>query len=757
MVYRYIIVSLIIMVLLTMIAVFSPISNDKKMLLYKRAISCIVLGDVANVLYLVLPDKTWQMFFKGLYFASISWAILGYLHIVLLYAGKTKSLKWIKFWSALCIIDSVCLLTNPWTCFAFPGAYKNVLGNQVLVLGKGNVGMYFHMIMCYLMITTVCLNVVIKAAGETTAYFVRYLGVCAVTILCMGINYISITQDSALDYTFFLYAILCCYLGHILINTLPFGFRKKVMAQITDNQKDGVVAFDHNGKVIYFNSAAKDIVPSDDPKTEFEEYYAQKISNAAVLELVGSSWETSFVTYGEKKHYYVSMNKLIDERQLKLGSYMIFCDRTKELQELRSEKYKANHDALTRLYNRQFFYEQAGKMIRENSDSTYMMVCSDIKEFKLFNDIFGIEAGNQILVRIARLLSAFVKDDAVYGRLHGDVFAVCLPKEKYYEGIFIECMRQVSKSAESRAYRLHIHMGVYEINNPYMSVAVMCDRALMAIASIKESFTEQIAYYGEELRQKAMEEQWIISQFQDALNGGEFQGYLQPQISSDGECMGAEMLARWIHPVKGVISPAFFIKVLEDTALVYKLDMFIWELACRKIAEWIDKGITDKYVSVNISTRDFYYVNISKTLCDLTDKYHIPRSLLRLEITETVFMTDSVRQIAMINELKSQGFTIEMDDFGSGYSSLNMLKDIDIDVVKLDMGFLSYSQGEKANKILKMVVNLTKEMNIGVISEGVETKEQFEYLRDIGCNLFQGFFFAKPISIAEFESKYLGL
>ena len=213
---------------------------------------------------------------------------------------------------------------------------------------------------------------------------------------------------------------------------------------------------------------------------------------------------------------------------------------------------------------------------------------------------------------------------------------------------------------------------------------------------------------------------------------------------------------RWRHPEQGMIPPGEFISVFEEVGLIYRLDYFIWNEAAGKLREWKDKGYGDLHISVNISTKDFFYMDIYKTFVEIVEKYDIPPEKLKLEITETALMMELDKQLVLLDKLRSYGFQVEIDDFGSGYSSLNMLKDIHADVLKIDMGFLKQTEdNERTGIILRMIINLAKQLQMVVITEGVENKEQVESLTEAGSDMFQGYYFAKPITVPEFENRYM--
>lgn len=240
-----------------------------------------------------------------------------------------------------------------------------------------------------------------------------------------------------------------------------------------------------------------------------------------------------------------------------------------------------------------------------------------------------------------------------------------------------------------------------------------------------------------------------------ALGEGQFKMFLQPQCDSNGKVLGAEALVRWQRPDKGMVSPDEFIPVFEKTGIIYQLDAFIWEEAAKTLQKWKQEGRSHLHISVNISVKDLYYMDIYEVLTQLIKRYDIEAAKLKLEITETILATEFAESMNLIERLHEQGFTIEIDDFGSGYSSLNTLKDIYADILKIDMGFLRETENKERSKdILRMIFMLSKKLNMPVITEWVEKEEQLQFLKEMGCEMFQGYYFSRPIPVTEFEEKF---
>ena len=333
-----------------------------------------------------------------------------------------------------------------------------------------------------------------------------------------------------------------------------------------------------------------------------------------------------------------------------------------------------------------------------------------------------------------------------------------MKKEDFKESYFdLTSKEAFAGSTHSEvAFQVIAYAGVYQIVERDLLVSVMCGRARLALNTVKGNRRKKVAYYDNVLRDNILYEQELSKELEEAIAKEHLQMYLQPQANADEKIIGAEALIRWNHPERGTLGPDVFIPIFERNGLITEVDKYMWEAACKQLRKWMDEGKREVYISVNISPKDFYFVDVYQSFVNLLEKYRIEPKQLKLEITESAVMMDFESHRELINKLRSLGFVVEMDDFGSAYSSLNMLKDIDVDVMKLDMGFLQQSQNtERGKTILRMVIGLSKQLGIPVISEGVETREQLQFLQELGCEMFQGFYLGRPMDVQSFESKYL--
>lgn len=412
------------------------------------------------------------------------------------------------------------------------------------------------------------------------------------------------------------------------------------------------------------------------------------------------------------------------------------------------------YDKLTGLYNRRGFIAKVGELLETESAQKHLMIYFDIRNFKLVNAVFGHQAGDALLKNIAGTLQSNMTEQSACCRLNSDRFCVFVPEEQGQ--IIVDLLLEEDFHIEGDdSGSVHINVGIYEIGDRSMTVMDMCDRARMALDTIKDNRLTNVAIYDESMYENLMAEHELSSELPTALKEGQLKLYLQPQVNGKGELLGAETLLRWEHPKRGMLMPGEFLPFFEKNYMIVQIDKYMWERACKQLKMWKDDGWDDIYLSINVSPSDFECVDVNEILNDLVKKYKIEKNKLRVEITETTIMQNPQRQIKLIGMLRMAGFYVEMDDFGSGYSSFSMLKDIQIDALKMDMKFLRKSKNEeKGKKILKALVELAKDFGMRVIAEGVETQEQVDFLEKIGCGIFQGYYFSRPMSVEMFEEKY---
>lgn len=417
-------------------------------------------------------------------------------------------------------------------------------------------------------------------------------------------------------------------------------------------------------------------------------------------------------------------------------------------------EYRLNYDSLTKAYNRYGFYKNAQKLIKEHTDTEYCLILSDIKSFKLINEIYGENIADKILIDEVNIIRQKMKGNSVLGRLNGDIIAMVIPKEYLSEKEFSDMIKLLSDRYSNKNFRLHIYLGVYYIKDVNETIRQMVDKVSLVIMKSKGNMSNYILYYDENSYRNDIFKQQLIGEFETALNENQFCMYLQPQTDKDGNMLGAEALIRWNHPNMGLIMPGAFIECFEDAGLIYRLDNYIWEEAAKQLKTWKDSGY-NYYISVNISAKDFYHIDVYQTFKNLVSEYGIDTDKLHIEITETALSEDKQEAHKTIERLHDEGFIIEIDDFGSGYSSFNFLKDVCADVIKIDRVFLKKSSHEeRGEQILRSIISLSHDIGMDVITEGVENVDQLSMLAKMNCDWFQGYYFSKPVTVGDFEEKY---
>ena len=415
--------------------------------------------------------------------------------------------------------------------------------------------------------------------------------------------------------------------------------------------------------------------------------------------------------------------------------------------------YISTHDVLTRLYTQEKLYREIRKRLIDNPEDAYLVVMGNIRNFSLVNKLYGIEGGNRILVGIADILRAECSPEEIYGRYRDDRFALLVKKDKFDEERFAQHLQRTRQLVDSPIYSIQIQLGVYEIQDVNMPISTMLDHADLALGAIRDDRSALISHYNPDMTERKLRRQHIISDFEAALENHYFHIFLQPQVLRDGTVLGAEALVRWILPNGQILPPMEFLGVLHQSDLLSHLDAHVWEKAARQLSLWKGTEFEDLYMSINVDPSDFYYFDVPRLLSELCAKYEIDTRKLRVEITETALVNDAQNQSRIVDQLHQAGFLVEIDDFGKGSSSLSLLKDIHADVLKIDMGFVQGNRNLRRSRIiLESIIDMAKQLDMDVITEGVETREQLDGLTRMGCGAFQGFYFSRPIPIPDFET-----
>jgi len=703
----------------------------------------------------VMPSAFTARLFFSLYSLSIDFSLYALMNCVFAYDEREIEsfvAKIVRYWYiGLTFLDAVFLI---WT--GFNGLCIDVTP-YVLASGKStwvitfNSAITFHIGLCY-SVSIFLFITLIKAVKQTSSFYKsRFLLVLSLFLCEVICNFLFIIapQFWIYDYSTLIYGTVVIICFSISMYSVPKTIKKKIVGIASESVSDAVLCFDYKAKCIFLNETAK--IYYNAYNDEWVHSFLMSDSDCLIRTV-------NMELNGEVHTCKVEYRRFYDNKKKLLGSYIKLNDYTDEIKKIKNEEFRASHDSLTGLLNREYFFKEAQRVLSAEPLVPRYLVCTDINNFKMFNELFGAAYGDMILRTQAEMLNYANYDGAVLGRISGDKFAMLIKQRNFNPELAIKNTDKIKDITKDIEFPLTVYIGVYKITDNSENVRSMYDKAYMAIKNIPEGSNTRVTYYESALLDKAMEEKNIVSRFESALNNKQFIFYLQSQVDSKTKkCLGAEALVRWNFPERGVLPPYEYINVLEKSGLIHKLDKYIWEEVVKVLKDWKERGIK-QYISINVSVKDFYYIDLYKELTSLVEKYEVSPSKLNIEITESVIAVNNHAYGEVIKKLQNYGFKIEMDDFGSGYSSLNLLKDVSMDVLKIDMGFLSKTENsDRAVLIINSITKMAKKLGMLIIAEGVETEEQTDILVKANVDLFQGYLYSKPIPVEEFEEKYLGV
>ncbi len=539
------------------------------------------------------------------------------------------------------------------------------------------------------------------------------------------------------------------------LNTFVAEYNFEMDEIYIDSVKDKYILISWEEELRKRNFAAlvyRPDIPVAQDLTAFSEYTPEKNKKTAVLRL--------FTERHKYDWFRVTAICFFDSNRNRQSISYLFTNINERAEIEQNLKFYSEKDTLTALPNMRAFLQSAQVLIEEHPEEEYEIVRMDIERFRIISEMFGIDEGDKLLKFIAVKIQEYLdeEDEVAYCRIASDVFAMCIPVHSYSVDTMIQKL-QKAVMEYPKNYEVVLSFGRYyvtkEDREQKVPVSNLVDRAAAAQITIKGNYLQHVAVYDESIRKKEADEAMILSEMNHALENGEFQVYLQPEVNMQtGKIIGSEALVRWQHPGKGLISPAAFVPVFEKNGFIIEIDKYMIRNTCAIIRRWIDSGIPVYPVSVNLSRLNLYNKRIIQDIREYVEEYQIPREYISFEITESAFSGDNSYIKILAEKLQKEHFKVLMDDFGSGYSSLNTLKEIPVDVLKIDLKFLPAGENdEKANLIIKHVVEMAVDLDLMIIVEGVEREEQVEFLTKIGCKIAQGFYYYRPISVQEYEVK----
>lgn len=668
------------------------------------------------------------------------------------FTNTTKKLGFIKeFYFILCFIDSVLLLANArvHVIFDLKQAFTNAGFFYWGIEYTSKFG--FHKLVCAILSFS-SLALLISSIVKAPSYNkVKYVTILTSESLVLIANYVFNSLNLPLNISLLMLVASSIFIANYVNKDFSAPVLIGPLSAITESINDIIFCYDSSENLIYANSAAKNVFKkSKDNLENFAKEFRQNF-------LKNRPTELSLKLENGEERYYITEYKDFFISNSNIGSYLRLQDKTKETLESRRKNYIATHDLLTGLFNRSGFFKKMQEALYQNTFKNPILICTNIKDFKLINTIYSEQVGDSVLqnqTEVMKRLPGHKK--SIIGRIADDKFAILMEKQDFDKDIFEEVFNEVSCIIEKTLYNIQIVAGIYEIYDKKDTVQSIYDKAKISLDAIKDSDNQIFSFYNPSMMEKMLKEKDIVNDFEKSLNEKQFSIQLQPVIDNDGNVLGAESVVRWNNPKYEDLTPSSFLDVLERTSLIYKLDVYVWELVAKKLHEWKERGFADRFISVNVSSKDKFFIDIIKTFSELIKKYDISPQNFKVEIRETAMLENPEKTIAIFSQLKKLGIKVYIDNFGTGFSSLNVLKDFIADGIKMDTSFLSESKVSGKNKIiLQTMISMSSDLGMEFIAKGVESENQMLALSKMDCKLFQGFYFSKPLPVKTYEAKYL--
>ncbi|MBO5531551.1 MAG: EAL domain-containing protein [Fibrobacter sp.] len=746
--------AIIYIVLIVLLGLFGVISKKSSKAIGK-AVSYLLftfIVPIAGNLILVLSENEFLSTIGSYtYFIGMDLLAFSLFDFTLSYCNiPWRHNKKIYFIYTLLTIDVLQYFFNPFFGHAFGMEAITVDGSLYYRLVP-YLGQTFHRIAVYIAIITSLGIFIYKTIRVPRIYAEKYYIILFTMVLAGIWQSYYIFSRTPIDRSMMGLAVCGMLIFYFSLFYRPFRLLDRMLANIASKMSEAIFFFDASKRCIWANSNGCKLL---EVRSDNLEHVNQRLF--AMFDDLGvgqDNWSSKQSVNSEKGTQYFTLDKHIvtDAKNKKIGYFLSIQDNTEEILKHKQEIYEATHDKLTGLFTKEHLFNRIKNKVSSEKETSYSIAYLDIKDFKMVNDIFGNDIGDHVLKRVANWIRENASERWAYGRLSGDAFGICYPTGSEKLDLVQRRLSKFVISNGSIDQHILMHVGIYNVTDPSIDVSIMFDRAHLALTTIKNEYNMHIAIYDDNMRNQLLWDQKISTELEGAIENRQIVPYLQPIVDNKGIIIGAEALVRWIHPEEGFLPPFKFIPVFEKNGMIAQVDKYIWRSACEIISSW--KG--DKanlFISVNISPKDFYFMDVYAEIKALVEEFKIEPSRLRIEITETVMMTEAESRMAILSKFRESGFIVEMDDFGSGYSSLNQLKDMPLDVLKIDMKFLSKAEdNHRAETILRNVLRLSSDLGLFSLTEGVETEDQYKRLNEMGCNLFQGYYFAKPMAVADFE------
>ncbi len=662
--------------------------------------------------------------------------------VIIIKGDKVKSNIQIFIFGVI-VVDSVVNLSNPFNEYAYSYVPMED-GPYVFTYSEPKLLFYVHCFLCMSMICIMFVCMIKKTLDSPRFYKPRYLMIALAILSVVLCYFIFIGKGFHVDYSRFAYILVVVLFYYAAFLYQPKALISDMQTFVNDNLTDAFIFYDYRGNLIRANDSARFLFGDKTLATKetFLESLDFDIYEGYSTKQIGDKiFEILYKAYYDNSSDYVACIYIFDD----------ITESKKQIEKVHKASVK---DSLTGANNRTGFIEDATSFItrRADFDAGYAMMVTGINNFKGINGLYGTRAGDGVLKHLASVFAEYsLNYPMVYGRTGDGKFSCIIPVE-YVNTIVSELSHIRVKLDENIEVPVDLSHGYVVMRDASKSVEYYYELSLLALAKCKTVGVRDALEYSQSMADEQNKKQLLLSEMNEAIEKEEFFIELQPQIDLDtNNVTGAEALVRWNHPILGRIPPNDFIPLFESNGFITKLDTHVWDMAAKALRQLTDEGIYFGSVSVNVSQRDIMSIDVADELEKIVNKYEIAHSRFHVEITESDCASNKEALILTLESLREKDFLVEIDDFGSGYSSLNALVHIPFDVIKLDMGFMKQvADLEKDKVIMSSVTEMIHKLNAKAIVEGVETKENLEKANYINSDMVQGYFYSKPLPLTGF-------
>lgn len=710
---------------------------------------------IGNLILIVTTDQNIANFGCNVYFLGMDAAVITLLFFTYAYCeiGKIKPAIYALIYT-LFGLDVIQYILNPFFGLTF-ATEQIMVDDRPYYRLIPYLGQTYHRVVCYGLFVTSLIIFVVMTVRASRVYVEKYMVILFSMVVTGAIESYYIFSRHPMDMSMIGFGLFGLLVFFFALHYRSMRVLDRLLASMASDMPEAIFFFDKSGKCIWTNEPGRQRIGVSKDNYDDVKDNLKFLFDDIDFETTGWTKKIVIGSGDDAQYLELSMRSAEDEFGRLAGSYLTIHDNTEEQRAMQEQIYNSTHDSVTGLYAKEFLFDCIEKRLKRDKKTEYMIAYFEIANFKVLNDVFGSEFGTVTIKKIAETVKAYASEKTIYGKLSDDSFGLLMDKSKFKEELIEKLLEDFKVADENMEHHVLIHAGIYDPKpDDEIDVPLFFNSARLATTMISDNYHKRVVYYDDKLRDEAIHDQLIANQLKEAIETKQIRPYLQPIVDSRGMLAGAEALVRWIHPEEGFMNPGQFIPIFERNGMISIVDKYMWRCACELLASWKERSI-DSFISINVSPKDFIRLDVVAELKALVDEFGIDASKLRIEITETAMTSDSVDMIKIVESLRESGFIVEMDDFGSGYSSLNLLKNINLDLIKIDMQFLRDSERNlKAGMIIKNIINMSEDLGIDTLTEGVETAKQFEKLFDMGCRLYQGYYFSKPVPVEDFEKQW---